>query len=370
MKKLLGVVLVLTMVIGLTACGGNEKTEDSGKIPEEINGVTIPEKIQEGNLRIAVIKNYGHDEHAAQILAGATQEGKSLGVQVDTFVTDDDAQFADRFEEVLLKGYDGIFYTHGQTNIVQLVKKANEKGVPCVGFDSPETPSELDNVCHTAQDDEAMARLSLQALVDAFPDKTPKVIKMLVNGFPAQENRDQVWKEFVEAGKIEMVTNVAEVGDWSNVAGLNANAIGGVLSNNPKGEIDAVWCAWDAFATGAHVGLKENSRQEIQIFSVDVANADLQNMQEEASSWVMTAAADAKAVGVINTRLLIKEILGEEVPEYYELPISTIYQKDLLAAGGEVTVADLGEVYDTWGNADDFKEDWMVEVKNHLADKE
>lgn len=318
----------------------------------------------QGKKKIAVIKNLGHDEHAAQILAGAVEEGESLGFQVDTFVTGDDAKFADRFEEVLLKGYDGIFYTHGQTNIVDLVKKANAQGIPCVGFDSPLTPVDLDNVAWTAQDDEDMARRSLQALVDAFPGKKPRVIKMLVNGFPAQENRDQVWKEFVEKGLIEEVTNIAEVGDWSNVAGLNANAFGGALADNPAGTVDAVWAAWDAFATGAHIGLKENKRQEIKIFSVDVANADLQNMQEEGSSWVMTAAADAKAVGVINVRMLAKLMAGEEVPDYFELPISSIYQKDLLKAGGDVTVETLSEIYDTWGKSEEFLTPWMKALKS------
>ena len=363
LKKIISMILMAALVFTMIGCGGKEQvtTEVSGN-PAEVNGVAIPEAIQ-GNKKIAVIKNLGHDEHAAQILAGAVEEGESLGFVVDTFVTGDDAEFADRFEEVLLKGYDGIFYTHGQDNIVELVEKANGKGIPCVGFDSPLTPIELNNVAKTAQDDEDMARRSLQALVDAFPGKTPRIIKMLVNGFPAQENRDVVYKEFLEKGLIEEVTNIAEVGDWTNVAGLNANAIGGVLANNPVGTIDAVWAAWDSFATGAHIGLKENNRQEIQIFSVDVANADLQNMQEENSSWVMTAAADAKAVGVLNVRILAQMMAGEEAVKEFELPISSIYQKDLLENGGEVTVEDLGNVYDSWGKSENFLTDWMEALK-------
>lgn len=359
LKKLICAAMAFALLVCLMACGG--KTEGN---PAEVNGVKIPEGVQ-GSKKIAVIKNLGHDEHAAQILAGAIQEGESLGFKVDTFVTGDDAEFADRFEEILLQDYDGIFYTHGQDNIVELVKKAHAKGIPTVGFDSPLTPIELDNVSKTAQDDEDMARRSLQALVDAFPGKKPRVIKMLVNGFPAQENRDVVWKEFAQKGLIEEVTNIAEVGDWTNVAGLNANAIGGALSNNPVGTIDAVWAAWDSFATGAHIGLKENNRQEIQIFSVDVANADLQNMQEKNSSWVMTAAADAKAVGVINIRMLAKMMAGETVVKEYQLPVTSVYQKDLLAHGGDITVETLGQVYSTYGQSDDFLTDWMQALKTY-----
>lgn len=388
MKKKIILILIVVISIIMGACGGQTKTSDNTDKPisdsedvvedknesdtkgvskdENDSDIEIPESVRE-NISIAVIKNLGHDEHATQILSGAVQEGTSLGFKVDTFVTGDDAEFADRFEEILLKDYDGIFFTHGQTNIVELVKKANSQGVPVIGFDSPETPVDLDNVARTAQDDTKMAELSLQALVDDFPDKKPKVIKMLVNGFPAQEIRDVVWKDFVERGLVEEVTNIAEIGDWSNVAGLNANAIAGVLSSHEEGSIDAVWAAWDAFATGAHVGIKENNRQEIRIYSVDVANADLQNMQEDNSSWVMTAAADAKAVGVLNIRLLAKMIAGEEVPEYYELPITAIYREDLLESGGQVTVEDLGDVYDTWGKSESFLEPWMEALKEENA---
>lgn len=358
--RVISVLLVGAMLFSLTACGGST-TEGN---PSEVDGVEIPEGVQ-GEIKVAVIKNLGSDEHSAQILAAAVSEGESLGFTVDTFVTADDAAFADKFEEVLINGYDGIFYTHGQTNITELVEKANEQGIPCVGFDSPTTPIELDNVAMTSQDDEAMARESLQALVDAFPGETPKVVKMLINGYPAQENRDAVWNEFVEAGLIEEVTNVAEVGDWTNVSGLNADAIGSVLANYEEGTIDAIWAAWDSFATGAHIALEENNRQEILIFSVDVANADLQNMQEENSSWTMTAAADASAVGKLNMRILALMLAGEDYEKEYILPVTSIYQADLLEAGGDVTVETLGDVYDTYGESDDFLTEWMTALKSY-----
>ncbi len=359
MRKILFYILITLIVISMVACVKKQSVIGN---PSEVNGVSIPVGIQ-GNKKIALINNLGHDEHAAQIISGAIIEGKSLGLIIDTFVTTDDAEFADRFEEVLLNGYDGIFFTHAQQNIVELVKKANKKGIPCVGFDSPLTPIELDNVAMTSQDDQDMARRSLQALVDSFPDRKPMVVKMLVNGFPAQENRDLVYREFVENGLIEEIANIAEVGDWTNVAGINANAIGGVLANYDVGEIDAIWAAWDSFSTGAHIALKENNRQEIKIFSVDVANVDLQNMQEENSSWVMTAAADAKAVGTINIRILATMMAGEQSVKEFELPISSIYQKDLIDNGGKITVETLGDVYDTWGKCENLQTEWMTALK-------
>lgn len=362
MKKKFIAIVTGMLIFSLTAC--TAKTADV-KTSSSFNYKGAPAAISDRKeqIKVAVIKNYGADEHAAQILAGAKEEGESLGFKVDTFVTKDDAEFADRFNQVLVENYDAIFATHGQTNIVELVKKAVDKGIVVATFDSPKTPTELKNVVTDAQDDKELARQSLQALVDAFPGKTPNIIKMWVAGYPAQMARDVVYQEFVKAGKIKEVATLGEVGDFTNVAGLNANAMGAILSKFDKGKIDAVWAAWDAFATGAHIGLKENNRQEIQIFGMDVSNADLQLMQEKNSSWAMTAAADAKAVGVLNIRLIAKMLAKEEAPKFYQLPITSIYQKDLVKAEGAVTVSTLKDVYSTWGKSNDLNEKWMDQLR-------
>ena len=182
---------------------------------------------------------------------------------------------------------------------------------------------------------------------------------MWVAGFPPMERREVIYQEFKEAGKIEEIALVGEVGDFTNVAGLNADAIGSLLTRYPEGEIDAIWASWDAFATGAFTALKENKRTEIKIFGVDVSNADLQIMQKENTTWEMTAAADAKLVGTLNVRLLAKKLAGEETPAAYEIPATTIYRDDLMAAGGKVTVETLEDVYSTWGKSEAFNEPWM-----------
>ena len=178
------------------------------------------------------------------------------------------------------------------------------------------------------------------------------------------ERREVVYREFVNAGKIEEIAFVGEVGDFTNIAGLNADAIGSLLTRYPEGEVDAIWASWDAFATGAFTALKENNRTEVKIYGIDVSNADLQMMQEANSPWVMTAAADAKLVGTLNMRILAKKLAGETTPDTFEIPATTIFQEDLMAAGGNVTVATLESVYDTWGKSDAFNEAWMDALRS------
>lgn len=361
MKRKLSFLLVLVMAVAsLAGCSGGASTDEaSGNSAVAMyEGTPLAEK---GDIKIAVIRNLGADEHTAQFLAGAVEEGKSLGFGVDTFTTDgNNAKFEDIFNQVLLGDYDGIVVSHGQDNAQALIEQATEKGIPVVAFD---TNAEVEGVTTTAQDDFSLAKLSLDALIAANPGKTPKIIKMWVAGFPPMERREQIYQEYVKEGKIEEVAVVGEVGDFTNVAGLNANAIGSLLTRFPKGEVDAIWASWDAFATGAFTALNENNRTEIKIFGIDVSNADLQMMQAENSPWVLTAAADAKLVGTLNVRLLAKKIAGEETPATYEIPATTIAQEDLMKAGGQVTVETLADVYDTWGKSETFNEDWMKQIK-------
>ena len=77
----------------------------------------------------------------------------------------------------------------------------------------------------------------------------------------------------------------------------------------------------------------------------------------------MTAAADAQLVGVINMRLLLKKIAGESTPSSFEIPATTIFQKDL---SGSTTVETLTDVYDTWGKSLSFNESWMDVIRTSL----
>jgi len=361
MKRSLALLLVLVMaVMAFSACAdkGVDEAANQGVATDIYEGTPLAGK---GPIKIAVIRNLGADEHTAQFLAGAVEEGKSLGFEVDTFTTDgNNAKFEDVFNQVLIGDYDGLVVSHGQDNAQALIEQAVEKNIHVVTFD---TNAQVEGVTSTAQDDFSLAKLSLDALVKAYEGKTPKIIKMWIAGFPPMERREVIYKEYLEAGKIEEVAVVGEVGDFSNVAGLNADAIGSLLTRYPEGEIDAIWASWDAFATGAFTALNENNRNEIKIFGIDVSNADLQMMQAEKSPWVLTAAADAKLVGTINVRLLAKKIAGEETPATYEIPATTIAQEDLIEAGGQITVETLADVYDTWGKSDSFDEEWMKTIR-------
>jgi len=141
------------------------------------------------------------------------------------------------------------------------------------------------------------------------------------------------------------------------------NAVAAMLAKYPKGQIDAIFATWDAFAIGAARALIEAGRTEIKIYGIDVSNADLQIMQEENSPWVATAAVDPKMIGAVNVRLLAKKLAGEATPATVNLEANLIDQETLKKSSSTVNMATLADIIPGWGQTDAFEEDWMKSLK-------
>ena len=138
-----------------------------------------------------------------------------------------------------------------------------------------------------------------------------------------------------------------------------------MLNKYPKGELDAIFATWDAFAIGAARAIKEAGRDEIKIYGIDVSNADLQIMQEEGSPWVATAAVDPKLIGAVNMRILAKKLVDEETPQTYDLEPALITQEQVQSSKEPVNMVNLVDIVQGWGQSDAFEEDWMNVLKEH-----
>ena len=76
MKRKLSFLLVLVMAVAsLAGCSGGASTDEASgdSAVAMYEGTPLAEK---GDIKIAVIRNLGADEHTAQFLAGAVEEGR------------------------------------------------------------------------------------------------------------------------------------------------------------------------------------------------------------------------------------------------------------------------------------------------------
>ncbi|CAO98472.1 sugar ABC transporter substrate-binding protein [Erwinia tasmaniensis] len=322
----------------------------------------------DGPVRVAVIRNLGSDDNTTQFVAGAVQEGRKLGFKVSTFLSNgDDARFQDFVNQAISQKYDAIILSHGKDPYsTELVKRISEAGIKVSVFDTP-VNQPIAGVTVTAQDDASLAQISLDQLVKDSNGKA-NIVKLWVAGFPAMERRQVVYEKVLKANPgIHQLESIGAVS--SDVQGDTANKIGAILAKYPKGRIDAIWGAWDAFAQGAYKALQENGRTEIKLYSIDVSNQDLQLIHEKNSPWKQTVAVDSKLIGATNMRLVANKIGGEQTPASYQFKASAISQAALATQSGAVNVATLNKIIPGWGTSTDFIAPWFAGLEAKYAKK-
>ncbi|WP_078382683.1 sugar ABC transporter substrate-binding protein [Sutcliffiella halmapala] len=360
-----GLVAITAATLLLTGCNAGGETTAKGSHSGPIENV--PERFADGEgAKIKVIRKIGGDDHTAQFLAGAKEEGEALGFKVDVFTANgDSAKFHDAINQTLNQDYDGVIISHGDdAATVEGVEKLIESGKSVVTFDSIGDLAEVDGVTLTSQDDEELAKLALDQLVKEHNGEA-NIVYLWVDGFPPMVRRNNVYQETLKnnQGLNEIERFGVAAADTSV---QTQNAVAAMLNKHPKGSIDAIFATWDAFAIGAARALKEAGREEIKIYGIDVSNADLQEISEEGSPWKYTAAVDPKLIGAVNLRLLAKKLAGEDTPQTYDLEAALISQDELQKSSEAVNMGNLSNVIEGWGQTDAFIEDWMTTLREHF----
>lgn len=357
--------LLLAVVMIVTACGESNSTGgNSSNTSNEGNASSLPAALAEkGDIKIKVIRKIGGDDHTAQFLAGAKQEGESLGFKVDTFSADGDTlKFHDALEQAANDDVDAVVISHGDdATTVELVQKLRDKGIEVVAFDSVAELEGIAGVTSTSQNDQSLAQLALDNLV-ADTGGEAKILYLWVDGFPPMVRRNQTYQEVLAANP--GIVELDRFGVANNNTSVDTqNAVASLLAKYPEGELDAIFATWDAFAIGAYRALVEAGRTEVKIYGIDVSNPDLEAIQAENSPWVSTAAVDPKLIGAVTVRLAAKKLAGEETPATYNLDASLIKQADLASAAEPVRMDGLSAIIPGWGTSDAFLEDWMKDLQ-------
>ena len=394
MKKVLALLLTLVMVLSLAACGGKkgntnetskeqETTETQGKTEEKteepattgnVSDADIPEGLE--GKKVAVVRNLAAGDHTQQFLDGCVSEGTAFGFTVDTYVTDgDDAKTQEVVAQVISKGYDGIILSHGQLSYTyDMLKPARDAGMQVVTFDSmpfkdgDASGELLQGVTSTAQDDYALAELSLGFMMKEFEEKggqyPMKVLKTFMGpGIPPLDRRNEIYTQLEAEGKIKTVEIIAP-SDTANVRGDMTNKTSAILPKYPEGTVDAIWGCYDELAKGVLQALNDAGRTDIPMYTIDISNDDIQLMISNSDVWKSTAAVDPKLIGIVNMRLLAMKFAGEETQDFFNLSAQNVETTTLNA---DINMTNLNTVVDGWGDAsssDSFNLEWMDALRS------
>ncbi|WP_096156546.1 sugar ABC transporter substrate-binding protein [Bacillus sp. FJAT-45066] len=368
-KSIWKAAITTTLAFSLLLTGCNSSKSSSNQ-SNNVSFENVPERFATGDgAKIKVIRKIGGDDHTAQFLAGAKEEGESLGFEVEVFTANGDtAKFHDAIEQALNQDFDGFIISHGDdAATVDAVKKLVDNGKSVVTFDSNLDLASIEGVTLTSQDDEALASLALNQLVADFNGEA-NIVYLWVDGFPPMVRRNNVYTQVLaENSGLKEVERFGVAAADTSVQ--TQNAVAAMLNKHPKGSIDAIFATWDAFAIGAARAIREAGRDEIKIYGIDVSNADLQEIQSEGSSWKYTAAVDPKTIGAVNLRILAKKLAGEETPQHFDLDAALISQDELREASEPVNMVNLNNIVEGWGTSTVFEEDWMKVLKEHYKKK-
>ncbi|MDR3431936.1 MAG: sugar ABC transporter substrate-binding protein [Rouxiella aceris] len=330
----------------------------------------VPQSIADhkGPIRIAVIRNLGSDDNTTQFVSGVVQEGRKLGFQVSTFLSNgDDAKFQDFVNQAISQKYDGIILSQGRDPYsTDLLKRISASGIAVSVFDTAVNGT-IPGVTVSQQDDASLTDLSFGQLVKDHNGKA-NIVKLWVAGFPPMERRQTEYKKLLQSQPgIHELESIGAVS--SDVQGDTANKVGAILAKYPKGKIDAIWGTWDAFSQGAYKALQENGRTEIKLYSIDISNQDLALMRAANSPWKVSVAVDPKLIGAINLRLVANKIAGEKTPATYEFKAASIPQALLASNPDAVNVASLSKIIPGWGKSDDFIAPWFATLEAQHSKK-
>ena len=362
-KRLLGMLLCVAMIsAGAVGCGDRKVAEDDAASTSTDATTETGDGSSLAGMKVAVVRNLANGDHTQQFLAGCVEEGERFGFTVDTFVTDgDDAKCQEAVAQVISQDYDAIIVSHAQLSYAyDMLLPAIEKGMKVVTFDTMpmkggDAQGELlPGVTSTAQDDAALANLSLGFMLEEFEANGGtypiKVVKTFMGpGIPPLDRRNEVYTKLEEEGKIETVTTISP-SDSANARGDMTTKTEAVLPTIAVGDVDAIWGCYDELTKGVLQALNDAKRVDIPIYSIDISNDNIQLMVENPDVWRSSAAVDPKLIGIVNMRLVALKLADQETPEYFNLAANNIITTQLEEG---VTMDQLGAIIEGWGNAED-----------------
>ncbi|PZD93521.1 LacI family transcriptional regulator [Paenibacillus sambharensis] len=356
--------LAAAFMLVLSACGGGSTTTTggaSGSTPAESSNNSGQAGGNDASplagKKIALVMQFNTGTFSAQYIEGVKDQAEKLGGTVQVFASDNKLDvMASNLDAAVNQGFDGILIDHGQAGALEAgINRAVSKGIPVVVFDAD---VKIPGVTVLQQDDQTLAEMTLEQLAEDAGGQG-NIVKVWVAGFAPMERREVAFKAFQE--KYPDIKVVSAFGNANNPALDTQAQMEAVLKQYKKGEITAVWAAWDEFAKGASRAIQQAGRTEIKVYGIDMSDEDLQMIQDPASPWVASAAVDPKDIGRVQVRYLYQKFNGDETEDMVVLEPAFVKREDLPAE--KINTTQLHEHIEGWGSSEQGYTDWMRDLE-------
>nr|WP_081667371.1 sugar ABC transporter substrate-binding protein [Paenibacillus pinihumi] len=353
----------------VSACGSKPadntpQTGNAGTGTENSAGAENSDLASLKGKKIALIMQFNQGTFSAQYIEGVKEQAAKFGGEVQVFASENDlGKMVANLDSAVNQGFDAILTDHGEAGALEPgIKKAIEKNIPVVAFDADVN---VPGVTVVSQDDQKMAEVTLEQLAKDAGGKG-NIVKIWVAGFAPMERRQVAYKAFQE--KYPDIKEISAFGNASNAQLDAQQQMEAVLTQYPnKGDITAVWAAWDEFAKGASRAIQAAGRDEIKVYGIDMSDEDLQMIQDPATPWVASAAVDPKDIGRVQVRYVYQKLHGDTTDEKVVLAPTYVKRDDLPTPPEKVNTTDLHKFVEGWGTNQQGLVDWMTELEKIAA---
>jgi simple sugar transport system substrate-binding protein len=319
-----------TLLISLAFLAGMGSASHADGIPG------APAPFDKDGMRLALVSYLSAGDYFQAYEAGVARQAKAAGIDLRIFQGKQDAaEMREQILQAISLGVNGILIDHGPPEAIKdVVQKALDVGIKVV---IKETAIEDPRIPQISQNDHMMAQLVLdQALKDNGASFNAGYI--YVAGFVPTDLRNDIWEKVKKENP-----GIIEKARWGIVNTTIAASVGdqtaAALRANP--DIKVVFAPFDEYARGVKLGATEAGfREKIKVYSIDISTSDIQEMREDGSPWMASAAVDAGVIGEVSLRALALLVAGQDPGHVIEMK-PVLITRDYLAKNDIKTLEDL-----------------------------
>ena len=296
-----------------------------------------------------------------------TETANALGMEADTFFCEDsDEEWKNRILQCAKDGYNGLLVSHGGeayaweflTDVLEEYPNLKIATFDTSFKDENGETKTIDGVVQLFQQDSGLASALVEEILAMYPDKTANnepvnILQVQEENYIAPVDRRRVgYEPYETAGQIKTLEQIAPEDHLNPVSSMQDEAKN-IIGKYNDGEIDAVWCCYDAYARGVYQALRELD-SDIPMVSVDICDEDIRLMAE-GKNWKACATTNWTLNGEFACRVLALEMAEqyddikaaqcyyEDPGMWMEIPSAVVTQEQVMS-GQNITVKNLSDV--------------------------
>jgi ribose transport system substrate-binding protein len=324
-KPVLRTLLAAGVAGGLMLAGSAAWAADTYK-PECFkpgNTKVIQQKAKTGPYKIALANGFAGNSWRIQMIQGlkawaALPENKAniKELKIISTGTDVAAQIG-AIDNLIAAGYDAIItIAVNPTAFGPVVKQAKKAGVVLVPFDNV---LDTDQVITVTEPQVELEQVKAQFVWDNMPEKKGKILE--IRGLPGNSvDRDRsigMHKVFDGKPGIEVIT---VVGNWDD--GTVQKVVSDAIATH--GQFAGI--VTQHGATGLINALNDAKHPKVPL-GTSGENGSLKMIHDQ--GWTAIARVQSPMLAVVAAQAAIAELQGQAIPQLIELPVPTVYSKDL-----------------------------------------